>query len=107
MAQDITSVAQAEPSSAEGFWPKGWWSLVDYKIGIIPLPVFVILIGVIGKASKQAGVGLKIFVRSHKLAYATSQLIESALRHGNVLGMNSCLFIVPVGRGRGHSVPKI
>ena len=48
MAQEIGSVAQAEPSGAEGFWPKGWWAIVDYKIGIIPLPIFVILIGVIG-----------------------------------------------------------
>jgi malate:Na+ symporter len=32
---------------SEGFWPKGWWSIVDYKIGIIPLPVFVILFAVI------------------------------------------------------------
>src|SRR5580704_2380880 len=48
MAQDIAGVPQAEPSGAEGFWPKGWWSIVDFKIGIIPLPIFVILIGVIG-----------------------------------------------------------
>jgi malate:Na+ symporter len=48
VAQEIGSVAQAEPSGAEGFWPKGWWAIVDYKIGIVPLPVFVILIGVIG-----------------------------------------------------------
>ena len=27
--------------------PSGWWSIVDYKIGIIPLPVFVILLAVI------------------------------------------------------------
>jgi malate:Na+ symporter len=30
-----------------GFWPKGWWSIVDFKIGIIPLPIFVVLLGVI------------------------------------------------------------
>src|ERR1700681_819847 len=41
-------VAWRRLSSAEGFWPKGWWAVVDYKIGIVPLPVFVILIGVIG-----------------------------------------------------------
>src|ERR1700733_7498390 len=45
--QDIQSVAQAEPAAAAGWWPQGWWSIVDFKIGIIPLPVFVILIGVI------------------------------------------------------------
>ena len=47
MAQDIASVAQAEQGGTEGFWPKGWWAIVDYKIGIVPLPVFVVLIGVI------------------------------------------------------------
>jgi malate:Na+ symporter len=29
------------------FWPKVWWSIVDYKIGIIPLPIFLILFAVI------------------------------------------------------------
>src|SRR6202050_3595947 len=47
MAQDIAGVPQAEPSDAEGFWPKGWWRIVDYKIGIVPLPIFVILLAVI------------------------------------------------------------
>jgi malate:Na+ symporter len=37
----------ARTGHEEGFWPKGWWSIVDFKIGIIPLPVFVILLGVI------------------------------------------------------------
>jgi malate:Na+ symporter len=30
--------------SSSGFWPRGWWRIVDTKIGIIPLPVFVLLI---------------------------------------------------------------
>src|SRR3954453_20046097 len=25
------------------FWPAGWWRLVDFKIGIIPIPIYVIL----------------------------------------------------------------
>ena len=45
--QDVSSVAQAPQSVTESWWPKGWWSIVDFKIGIIPLPVFVILIGLI------------------------------------------------------------
>jgi CCS family citrate carrier protein len=45
--QDTASAAAAKKSAAEGFWPKGWWSIVDYKIGIIPLPVFVLLLAVI------------------------------------------------------------
>src|SRR5580704_14840588 len=45
--QSVESATLAKPAVSEGFWPKGWWSIVDFKIGIIPLPIFVILIGVI------------------------------------------------------------
>jgi malate:Na+ symporter len=45
---DTKRAAHAGHEEAEGFWPKGWWSIVDFKIGIIPLPVFVVLLGVIG-----------------------------------------------------------
>jgi CCS family citrate carrier protein len=29
------------------FWPKGWWRIVDLQIGAIPLPIFVLAIGLI------------------------------------------------------------
>jgi len=29
------------------FWPYGWWRIVDFKIGIVPLPIYVILTGII------------------------------------------------------------
>ena len=47
MAQDTQSLKLAGPGTAAGFWPTGWWSIVDFKIGIVPLPVFVILFAVI------------------------------------------------------------
>src|SRR5262249_21338040 len=46
--QESKSVTSAVQSDADSFWPKGWWSIVDFKIGIIPLPVFLILFAVIG-----------------------------------------------------------
>jgi CCS family citrate carrier protein len=46
--QDTKSTAAVERGAADGFWPKGWWSIVDFRIGIIPLPIFVLLIAVIG-----------------------------------------------------------
>ena len=45
--QEIKSVATAGLSGTEGWWPKGWWSIVDFKIGIVPLPVFLVLLAVI------------------------------------------------------------
>jgi CCS family citrate carrier protein len=47
--QNTEAVALAKESAPEGFWPKGWWSIVDFKIGIIPLPIFVILLAVIAE----------------------------------------------------------
>jgi malate:Na+ symporter len=44
---DAKSTAPVLQGEAKGFWPERWWSIVDYKIGIIPLPVFVILFAVI------------------------------------------------------------
>ncbi len=44
----IAAAAPTPQSAAASFWPKGWWSIVDFKIGIIPLPIFVILLAVIG-----------------------------------------------------------
>jgi malate:Na+ symporter len=28
----------------DGFWPKGWWKLLDFRIGIIPVPVYILLV---------------------------------------------------------------
>ena len=42
-----TESAVVVQDATEGFWPKGWWSIVDFKIGIIPLPIFVVLLAVI------------------------------------------------------------
>jgi malate:Na+ symporter len=33
--------------NSTAFWPRVWWSIVDYKIGIIPLPIYLILFAVI------------------------------------------------------------
>jgi malate:Na+ symporter len=47
--QDTQGVTLAADGAAlpARFWPQGWWRVVDFKIGIVPLPIFVILIAVI------------------------------------------------------------
>ncbi len=34
-------------ATPDAFWPNGWWKIMDYKIGIVPLPVFVLLLPLI------------------------------------------------------------
>lgn len=46
--QDVQSTAPVVQDKAKAFWPERWWAIVDYKIGIIPLPIFFLLFLVIG-----------------------------------------------------------
>jgi CCS family citrate carrier protein len=44
MQQSVS--ASAPPASvrgAEPWWPQGWWKIMDMRIGIIPIPIYVIL----------------------------------------------------------------
>jgi len=49
MAAVIASPAEAsrETPSGQAFWPYGWWRIVDTRIGIVPVPIFVILLALI------------------------------------------------------------
>src|SRR5208282_1090555 len=46
---EATSVPVKNPDeqSHTAFWPQGWWKILDYKIGIVPLPMYLILIALI------------------------------------------------------------
>jgi len=43
----------ATTSRSASFWPTGWWRLMDYKIGIISLPIYVILVGLLAILTQQ------------------------------------------------------
>ncbi|CAA2139027.1 MULTISPECIES: 2-hydroxycarboxylate transporter family protein [Methylobacterium] len=52
------SAAAAEPvpaadTPARRFWPQGWWRIVDVKIGIIPLPVYLILVALLAVLTSE------------------------------------------------------
>jgi malate:Na+ symporter len=47
-APSLKPVAKLEAKALpDSFWPRGWWAIVDYKIGIVPLPVFVLVLALI------------------------------------------------------------
>ena len=43
----VRGTAQRGSSSTSRFWPEAWWRVMNLRIGIIPLPVFVVLLGLI------------------------------------------------------------
>jgi malate:Na+ symporter len=44
---------EAEPRTA--FWPDGWWKWMEQRIGILPLPVYVLLVAIIVWFARQPG----------------------------------------------------
>ncbi|MBV8188403.1 MAG: 2-hydroxycarboxylate transporter family protein [Alphaproteobacteria bacterium] len=42
-----TAADNAAPNRTARFWPEGWWRIVDFKIGIVPIPVYLVLLGLI------------------------------------------------------------
>ena len=39
--------AATQHDAARRFWPEGWWRLMEFRIGVIPLPVYAITLAVI------------------------------------------------------------
>jgi malate:Na+ symporter len=47
-APSLKPVAKiAANASPDAFWPRRWWAIVDYKIGIIPVPVYLLVLALI------------------------------------------------------------
>ena len=42
-SSNASAAAAYSGGGAEPWWPRGWWKIMDTRIGIIPVPVFVIL----------------------------------------------------------------
>jgi CCS family citrate carrier protein len=42
-----TAADAAEPTAGRGsaFWPDGWWKIMEFRIGVVPLPVYLLLLG--------------------------------------------------------------
>src|SRR5215470_1519097 len=45
--QQSVSVSASSAIAHARWWPQGWWKIVDFRIGIIPLPIYVILVALL------------------------------------------------------------
>ena len=41
------SVAASQALAPAPWWPQGWWKIVDARIGIVPVPIYVILVALL------------------------------------------------------------
>jgi len=35
------------PVTGQRFWPEGWWRVIDFRIGIIPIPIYLVLVALV------------------------------------------------------------
>ena len=60
-------VTSVPPKTSTRFWPEGWWKLMEFRIGIIPLPVFIVMGALIagfvvtGKISSEISMAIVVF----------------------------------------------
>jgi malate:Na+ symporter len=45
--QTTTNGAATAAEEIKGFWPDGWWKLMEFRIGIIPLPIYLLLLALV------------------------------------------------------------
>src|SRR5215510_8308176 len=45
--QQSVSVSASQVMLRARWWPQGWWKIVDFRVGIVPIPIYVILIALL------------------------------------------------------------
>lgn len=59
---------EARKAERVPFWPNGWWAIVELRVGIIPLPIYVLLVGLIiafvvtGKVPGEISMAIAVLV---------------------------------------------
>src|SRR5476649_2468007 len=48
-------VPATAPKTGAAFWPQGWWNLMELRVGVLPLPVYVLLLAVVTWFAMQPG----------------------------------------------------
>ena len=67
MKTTATAISPPVQATKPGFWPQGWWKLMEFRIGIFPLPAYVLagaliagLVGT-GKLPNEISVAIVMF----------------------------------------------
>lgn len=74
MSEASRAILEAVPGGTAGtgqkFWPHGWWRLMEAKVGVIPLPLFVLAgVLVLALASTKGGLTNELTVMAVTLAF--------------------------------------
>ena len=59
---DAPAQAADESAPPVKFWPRGWWRWMEHRIGVVPMPIFLLLAAVLGTMLAQGGLTNEINV---------------------------------------------
>jgi malate:Na+ symporter len=102
-------VVETPPPSAR-FWPEGWWRLMELRIGIIPLPVFILLAALVtgfvvtGSLPNEINVWIAVLALFGFLCAEVGKRIP-ILR--NIGGAAICATFIPSFLAYRHLLPDV
>ena len=104
-----TPVVETPPPSAR-FWPEGWWRLMELRIGIIPIPIFILLAALItgfvvtGSLPNEINVWIAVLALFGFLCAEVGKRIP-ILR--NIGGAAICATFIPSFLAYRHLLPDV
>jgi malate:Na+ symporter len=104
-----TPVVETPPPSAR-FWPEGWWRLMELRVGIIPLPIFILLAALItgfvvtGSLPNEINVWIAVLALFGFLCAEVGKRIP-ILR--NIGGAAICATFIPSYLAYRHLLPDV
>jgi len=99
---------KAPPPSGH-FWPEGWWRLMEFRIGIVPIPVFILVAGLLAGFLVTSGLPNEINLWIVVLAMFGFTCAEIGKRIPflrNVGGAAICATFVPSFLAFHHLLPE-
>jgi len=105
----FASEAAQQAASSTRFWPEGWWKLMEYRIGIIPLPVYFILLALIvgfavtGKMPGEISMAIAVLAF---FGFTCAELGKRLPLLRNIGAAAICATFVPSALTYYHVLPK-
>jgi CCS family citrate carrier protein len=109
LTQDVQNTAACPAGQAKGFWPHGWWKIMETRIGVVPLPVYALLVALICGFTATGKVPADISVSIAILAVGGFTCAEFGKRLPvlrNIGAAAICATFVPSYLAFSHLIPE-